>query len=234
MSKKEISNPKGSSIASVPSFLQVDKPAGNENVTSDDMQLPRLKLTQTLSPELDSGSASYIEDAKAGQIINTVTHEASDSLNVVNIFYKREFAVYQKREAGSGGFQGAFETESAALDHIRNIGGTPDKYVVKETGKHLLLLLDDDGNPTMEAMCMMDGSKIQTSNQWNTSIAMIKGVDRFASVWNLSTVRQSNSKGSWHNYAVNFVGYVDEELYNTAKALYEKIAPAGTPSAKAA
>jgi hypothetical protein len=33
---------------------------------------------------------------------------------------------------------------------------------------------------------------------------------------------------------VNFVGYVDEELYNTAKALYEKIAPAGTPAAKAA
>jgi hypothetical protein len=231
---KDISKSKSSSIASVPSFLQTDKPAGNENVTSDDMQLPRLKLTQTLSPELDTGSASYIEGATAGQIINTVTHTAVDSMNVVNIYYKREFAVYQKREAGSGGFQGAFETESAALDHIRSIGGSPDQYVVKETGKHLLLILDDDGNPQMEAMCLMDGSKIQTSNSWNTSIAMIKGVDRFASVWNLSTVRQSNSKGSWHNYAVDFVGYVDEELYGYSKNLYERVAPASAPSAKAA
>ncbi|MCP4773204.1 MAG: hypothetical protein GY880_03090 [Planctomycetaceae bacterium] len=226
MSGKDVTVKKSTAISDArPDFLKTDKPAGNENVGAGDVQIPRLKLTQKLSPECDQHSPAYIEGCAPGMIVNTVTQEVVDSLNVVNIFYKREFAVYTKREAGGGGFHGSVDTEAAGWEMVRELGGSPDSHTVRETGKHMVLTLDDEGNPTMEALMLMDGSKIAASNGWNTNIARIKDVDRFATVWNISTVTQSNAKGSWFNYSINFVGYVDESLYKSAKALYEKVAP---------
>jgi len=216
----------------LPAFLKkADGPvAGNENVGAGDIAPPYIKLIQQLSPELNPSSANYIEGAKAGQIVNTVTRNVVDGLNLVNVFYKREYAVYTKREAGGGGFHGACDSQEEGWALVQEVNGSPDTHTVRETGKHLVLLLDDKGDPTMEALMLMDGSKIATSNQWNTAIATTK-VDRFASVWNVSTVAQSNSKGSWFNYSINFVGYTDESLYAAAKTIYERVA---IPQAKAA
>ena len=210
--------------AKLPDFLKVKKPLGNENVDAQDKTIPRIKLLQKLSPELDSSSPNYIAGAKPGMIINTVTMEAFEELLCVNIFYRREFAVYADRQAGGGGFHGAFPTEAEALAKVKELGGDSATHVIRETGNHALLLLDADGNATMEAICLMDGSKLTVSNNWNTAIARIKDVDRFASVWSLGSTTQSNSKGSWSNYTVNFAGYVDEQLYKVAKALYDSIA----------
>jgi len=209
----------------VPAFLKVDKPVGNENVSTQDMQTPRLKLLQSMSPEIDSGSQYYVEGAKAGHIYNTVTGDLMDSVNCVNVYYDRDYAVYEDRSFGTGGFQGTFPTEAAAREQIKALDGKPGQYVVRDTAKHMLILLDDKGDPKIEALCLMDGTKLLCSDKWNTKLSMLK-VNRFDSVWQLSTVRNENSKGHWFNYDIDFVGYVDEELHNYAESLYQRVAPA--------
>tara|TARA_B100000809_G_scaffold33290_3_gene29096 strand:- start:3760 stop:4449 length:690 start_codon:yes stop_codon:yes gene_type:complete len=210
------------SAEKIPDFLQ-NSNLGNENVGASDLQTPRIKLLQQLSPELDENSASYIEEAKQGDMLNTVTGTVHNTLYVVNLFYTREFAVYSKRELGGGGFHGSASTESEAMDRINEIGGTPDSHVVRETGKHILLLLDEENyEPSSEAMMLMDGSKLTVSNQWNSKLRM-QNTDRFASVWKVGTVRQSNSKGQWWNFSINFHGWVDKDLHEHAKTLYNRL-----------
>tara|TARA_B100001750_G_scaffold236029_2_gene239346 strand:- start:3923 stop:4615 length:693 start_codon:yes stop_codon:yes gene_type:complete len=207
----------------IPDFLQ-NSNLGNENVGADDLQTPRIKLLQQLSPELDENSASYVEGAKQGHMLNTVTGTVHDFIYVVNIFYTREFAVYSKRELGGGGFHGSASTESEAMDRISEIGGTPDSHVIRETGKHVLLLLNEETyDPSSEAMMLMDGSKLTVSNQWNSKLRM-QNTDRFASVWKVGSVRQSNSKGQWWNFSIDFHGWVDKDLHEHAKTLYNRLA----------
>jgi hypothetical protein len=121
------------------------------------------------------------------------------------------------------GYFGRTDSLAEAQEIRQGLEGDADNYNIVETGKHVVILLDENGEPTSEAIIAMDGTKLQTSNTWNSNIALTKA-DRFASVWTLSTIRQSNSKGSWFNYKTDFKGWVDEPLYEHAKGLYEKLA----------
>ena len=59
---------------------------GNENLTSDDLTIPRLSLLQALSQELKKTNSKYIEDAEAGQIANSISKEAVDEIQLINVF----------------------------------------------------------------------------------------------------------------------------------------------------
>ena len=52
-------------IADIPDYMKSDGGMGNENLTSDDLTIPRLSLLQALSQELKKTNSKYIEDAEA-------------------------------------------------------------------------------------------------------------------------------------------------------------------------
>lgn len=224
MTAKAVATAKASSLTAAPDWLQGSN-LGNENVSSDDLTRPRLKVIQQMSPELVEGGPNYIEGVKQGQILNTVTKKAVDTLDVVNLYYSREYAIYGNRNKGMTGYYGRADTETEALTIRDSLEGDADNYSIVETGKHLVIILDEDGNPESEAIVAMDGTKLQTSNTWNSNIALTRA-DRFASVWTLSTFRQSNAKGHWFNYKTDFKGWVDKELHDHAKSLYEQVSKA--------
>ena len=58
--------------------FEADAGAGMENVTADDLQIPFLSILQSNSPQLDESEGKYIDGAKAGMILNTVTNEIFD------------------------------------------------------------------------------------------------------------------------------------------------------------
>jgi hypothetical protein len=221
MTAKNVATANATSLTAPPDWLQGSN-LGNENVSSDDMTRPRLKLTQQMSPELVEGGPNYIEGVKQGQILNTVTKKAVDTLDVVNLYYTREYALYGNRQKGMTGYFGRAGTETEALAIRDSLEGDADNYSIVETGQHLVIILDENHNPESEAVVSMDGTKMQTSNTWNSNIALTHA-DRFASIWTLSTIRQSNSKGSWFNYKTDFKGWVDKDLHDHAKSLYEQI-----------
>ena len=209
-------------------FVQSDVPAhlsgkgalGNENVSAEDQAIPRLTLLQKLSPQLDESAAEFVDGAKAGQYFNSLTNIASDGLYVVNLMYRRTVAVFKKRAAG-GGFAGNFASKQEALDDLAENGNDPSMYDFSDTGNHYLLLLDADGKPTTPVIFSMAGSKLRVSNTWNSKIAAAaEDMPRFATVWKLTAVSQSNAKGSWHNTAVDYMGFAAEDLFEVASEYY--------------
>lgn len=194
---------------------------GNENVGKDDVAMPYLNVLQALSPQIES-----LEGAKAGQLHNSITNELYDAVYVLNLFYSREFAVFKKRDLG-GGFEGAYTTDEEARAHIRdNLDGKFSDFDVVETARHICLLLDDSGKAIQPVILNLSGTKVRVSKAWNAEISVkCGGADRFAAVWKLATVRQKNTKGSWHNLSVEFAGWAPEPLYNEAKEYYKAVAP---------
>lgn len=194
---------------------------GNEEVTTDDLLIPRLGLLQALSPELDGDDAKFIPGARAGMLFNSLTRELYDSVTAVNVFFRKEYPIFRLRKKG-GGYAGTHPTEREANMALLQLDN-PDEYEVMETGLHFLLLLDENGGVMGEAALPMTVTKLKVSRQWNSLIRM-RGGDRYAGTWTLSGVKEKNSAGdSYHNFAVKMGPWTTEEQYAAAEEAYNAV-----------
>ena len=62
--KGEVTEKKATGVA-VPSFFEDDAGAGFEHVTAEDLTVPRLKILQALSPEVNRADGKYVDGAVA-------------------------------------------------------------------------------------------------------------------------------------------------------------------------
>ena len=196
---------------------------GSENVGAEDLAMPYLKVLQALSPEVEE-----VEGAKAGKLFNTITHEMYDEVYLINLSFKREYSAFKKRELG-GGYEGAHPSREAAISHITNVaGGDPADYDISENHRHVCLMLDaTTGQPLQPVIMNLSGTKVRVSKTWNSDINVKhNGADRFASVWKVSSRKQSNSKGSWYNLTIEFESWASPELYQTAGDYYKQVTEA--------
>jgi hypothetical protein len=209
----------------LPAFLQgrVNAPArGAENVSMDDLVIPRLELVQALSPCLKEKDPAYIEGAKAGMLFNNVTRELyGNSAEVIPVYFKKEFIVWKDRKKG-GGFEGAFMSPEEA-EECREAMENPDDYRVNDTANHFCLLRNKHTSKLEEIVVSMAVTKLKVSRQWN-SLQRINGGDSFTRAYVLSGVEDKNKAGEeYNNFAVKNLGYVTEFEYKQAEALYETV-----------
>ena len=212
---------------SLPAHLQHGTGAGNENVSSNDMTIPRLDIIQQLSPQIDPTSPKYIEGAKLGSIFNSLSGDLYSSCFLINLHFETRWQVFKKRNFG-GGFEGSFDTEAQALAHLDAASLPRAQYDVSETGIHKCLLLDENGNPDQPVLIYMSGSKMKVSKDWNSAIRLKDPrADRFASVWTLTSVPEKNRQGQpYQNMKLDFAGWAGTDLYEEAKTIYQGISGA--------
>jgi len=195
---------------------------GNENVGSA-LQIPRIKLLQKMSNEVDKHHASHVVGCEPGQFINTVTGENyGTDIYALSLTFKTEYVVWRQLDVG-GGYLGAFPTLGEANERVAE-QDKPSEYDVNETHSHVLLLKDPKTGNLDRAPSIMDfaSSKLRVSKAWNSQIGM-KGGDRFAALWKVSGVPTENKMGkAFMNCEVTFVGWAQEDDYKAAEAMYEQ------------
>lgn len=198
--------------------------AGNENVQQDDLIIPRLGIIQDLSPQLDADNAEkYIPEAKVGQMFNSLTKDLYNEVVLVNLYFRKEYAVFVKRAAG-GGFRGAFPTEAEAISAVE-MSDKPSDMEIAETGLHFCLVLDgaDTQRVLGEVVVSCTVTKLKVSRNWN-SLIRLRGGDRFAGTWVLSTVKEKNKAGQpYRNFSVRPGPWVQPSVFALAKHTYTEI-----------
>ena len=86
----------------VPAHISKGTGRGNEEVTTNQLTIPRVKLLQKMSDEVDKHHPNYIEGAEDGHFLNSLTKEIyGDEIYVLNVKFKDEYVVWRKREAGA-------------------------------------------------------------------------------------------------------------------------------------
>lgn len=195
---------------------------GNENV-GQNIQIPRIKLLQKMSNEVDKHHANYVEGCEPGHFFNTLTNQNyGNDIYVISLTFKTEYVVWRQLEAG-GGYGGAFASQAEAQAYVDQ-QDKPGDYDINETHAHVILLKNPETGELDSTPCIMDfaSSKLRSSKNWNTQIGM-KGGDRFAGLWKVSCISTENKMGkAFMNAEVSFVGWAQEEDYKTAESLYEK------------
>lgn len=219
-------------LAERPDFMG-DSHRGSEEVTINDVTIPRLSIIHDLSPQRKKNAAEYIEGAEEGMLFNTVTNELySEPVLFVPVYFRMEYIVWKNRDAG-GGFLGAFPTQEEAVTFVGNhalAGQNTDKgdpvLEVQDTAQHFGLLMDPNSPleaiRTTEVVVSMAKSQLKPSRQLN-SMVRISGGDRWERFYRLSAVQVDGPKGDYFNWKVEQQGFVTEDVYRKAEALYESV-----------
>lgn len=225
-SKKEVVTQDEAQMA-LPAYLQDAKGGdrGREEVQSNDLVIPRLEIVQSLSPCRDKRDPAYITGAEEAMIYNNVTRELlGESVEVIPVFYHKEYNIWKDRKAG-GGFKGSYKTQ---VEAERALAALPDgaQCEVLDTPTFFCLLVAENGSMT-EVVISMTRSKAKVSRKWN-SLIRLANLDSFAKSYILSTVQDQNNAGeTYYNWSVAPKGYVTQEQYKSAVELYNVIKAGG-------
>ena len=197
----------------------MDAGRGNEHVGAE-LKTPKVKLLQKMSNEVDKHHTDFVPDADVGLWFNDLTKEVyTDTLHIISLSFTTDYTVKQKEEFGKN-FIGTFVTLPEARKAIAE-APVPAQYEYYQTHNHVVVLKNAKTG-ALEGPVIMEfrGTKLKISKAWNSEIAM-KGGDRFACLWKIIAIPQSNDKGSWHGIDLSYAGWTKEEDFKVAEAHYE-------------
>ena len=194
---------------------------GNEEVTFDDLTIPRLDVIQDLSPQHKKNKPEYIEGAEPGLLFNTVTSALYGSeVMFVPVYYRKEWVIWKDIKAG-GGFRGAHATKALALEALQELDDA-DQCDIQDTGQHFGLIVHS-ADRIEEVVISMSKSKMKVSRQLNSMIK-IRGGDRFSSAYSIKAIEDQNAAGQdYWNLSVKPLGFVSEEIFAIGEKLYEQV-----------
>jgi hypothetical protein len=219
---------KEKSDVALTSMFEQDQAGGMDGMGQGDFAMPFLRVLGQLSPEVNERDAKYVEGAKAGMIFNTVTKQAYDGVEGVNVIpcgYKREYVEWSDRGEGTSAPVAIHSVESGIIKEATRGADYKDRLpngnYLENTASYFVMLDD-----MSQALITMKSTQLKVSRSWNSMMNSIKLQGKngmftpaaYSHVYNLSTVQQSNDKGTWFGWNVQKIGPVqDKNLYEAAK-----------------
>jgi len=219
----------------VTDLFAADAGMGVNDLGSEDLAIPFIKILQKMSDQLDE-----LDDAKAGDIFNSVTREVikgKDGISVIPCAYRLEWIEWEPRGTGTGAPYAIYQTGDS-LPETERSEDNKDMVVdgggryLERTAQHYVLVVDADG-VAQQALLPMKATQFKKSKQWNSAIKSIKMKDasgnlftppRFSHIWHLSTASEENKSGSWHGWQITKDTVIeDPNLYAEAKHLAQSI-----------
>lgn len=238
-------------LALTPLDFGVDAGRGMEGAGQDSFAIPFLSVLQKGSPQVDEASGAAIEGARAGMFYENVTgrlYNGKEGVIVIPCAYKREFLRWASRDSG-GGFKGSETPENVAT--LRSKGAIvemegrlyapePDGSVApnksdryNDTRNHYVMIVDKETGAWTEALLSLTSTQIKKSKMLMSALASVKmknGAGQmftpptFANFVRVTTVPESNEKGTWFGVKFELAGAVDRaELYAAAKAFHANV-----------
>lgn len=203
----------------VPDYIKQGGNRGSEEVTSNDMVLPRLEIVQAQSPIKETDS-----EARDGFLFNSVTSEVlGDTAYFVPVYFRLEYLIWKDQDKG-GGFFGAFPSEAEAKQRMLEAvaGGEEEADLeIIDTPVQYGLRVDPATGAFEQMVISMPKTKAKVSRKWNAMI-QIAGGDRFSRVYKITTFRDENKKGQkFFNFVVQPAGFTPETIYREAERTYE-------------
>ena len=208
-------------------LFEADANQGAQNISQEDLALPFLKILGQLSPEVNKRDGKYVEGAEPGKIINTVTNELYDSIDVIPCHYKRQYVEWQDRGTSTGAPVAIHDADSDIVSQTTRDKTYKDRLpngnYLENTANHFVLLC---GKNPGTALISMKSTQLKVSRKWNSMMMGLKMQGKnglftpptYSHIYNLKTVQMSNDKGTWFGWDVSKIGPVEQkDLYDMAK-----------------
>lgn len=234
--------------SNLPFDFSADLGGGMEGADKDSFAIPFLRVLQKISPQCDEADAAFIEGAKGGMLLNSVTNRLYDGKEGVTFLpcaFQRRFLQWAPRGT-EGGFRGELLPEQVArmreegliveLDGRLYIpdekGEVSEKKSdrIVDTRSHFGLVVDEDS--ITQVLLTLSSTQIKKSKQLMSilSAAKVRTAQGLVTppTWmnqvRITTVLESNDQGSWYGVKFEPAGFVEsKDLYDAGKAFHEAI-----------
>jgi hypothetical protein len=250
MKEKEMATTEPKTVA--PAFaFGADIGAGLEGTDKECFAIPFLRVIQSGSPQVKRTEAAYNPAAKEGMLINSVTGELIDGdegLIIIPCAFQRRFIRWGGvGKPDEGKFKGEFTPEEIdalkAAGKVIDLDGYPtiEGDELTDTRSHYVLIESETG--FTQALFPLGSTQIKKSKQLLSILSSIKvrvdGKLVTPPTWmnriKVTTVPESNDKGSWMGVKFEVAGFIeDEEIYKAGKAFNEAVAGGAVKAAYAA
>jgi len=226
--------------AELPSTIlfEDDAASGFENVKTQSLALPILKLLQNGSGEAQKRNQSYVEGAEPGMFLNIVTkklYDGAKGIEVIPCHYKLEYQEWADFGTGSNRPENIYADDSEILSKTTKDGSGKDRLdngnYILTVGQHYVLIVD--GDSIEQALVSMSSSQGKISRGWNSMMLSITfngkngpyNPSSFSHSYKLTSVLNSGKGNQWYGYNVTKIGPVkDSSLYERAKKFYTSLA----------
>jgi len=257
--KNDLTTVPAANLAVQMDMFAEDAGSGMEGATSESFAIPFLSVLQKGSPQVDEASGAAIEGAKAGMLWDNVAgrmFDGKEGVYIIPCAYRRVFLRWAPKGSDSSGFKGELTADQVARmrseGKLSDLDGRlyvplPDGTVnekkcdrISDTRNHYVLLLDKATGGWAQALLSLTSTQIKKSKMLMSALASVKlngpaGMytpPTFANLVRLTTIPESNDKGTWHGTKFELSGRVDRaELYAAAKAFHATVS-AGLVEAK--
>ena len=244
--KNEVAELNQNTAVALASMYEEDAGSGFEEADKSAYAIPFLSILQAGSPQVKKSEGAYIKGAEEGFLFNSVTQDivdGNDGVIVIPCYYMRRFIQWGARDAG-GGYKGEHLPTDAIINQAKDVDGrllladasgafnpkTSD--ILTDTRNHYVLIVTADGSYT-PALISLSSTQIKKSRQWMSKMDGIKlkradgsmfTAPMFSHSYKLTTVPESNDKGSWFGWRIETNGPVtDANLYQAAKAFRDAV-----------
>lgn len=222
--------PQGSQALSTdmrPSFIKADT-TGTEDITSEDLRLPRLAIAQGLSTQMIPGDSTFIPGLQLFQMFNDMTGEIYGNGPIRFIPVKRDVRLIEFDP----------ENRGVPLDLEVPPGDPRTKWTRNGEGKKVppratrfsefVILMMRDGQPPDPIVL-----SIKETNKYNRKAAeRLTGFIKmrnppapiFAGFYTVLSKPEKNDSGTFGTYVIANAGYVqDERVYRYAEKFRESL-----------
>lgn len=233
--KKDLEKQAPAGALARPDFIKKGDFRGTEDLTKDDLQLPRIGLAQGLSPQLLEGNPKYIPDLKIGDMFNNLTGKILGrgpfEFTVVRRDKPRGIQFNPLSEGG-----GIKDFNVPLTDPRMNFGPNGEKPLATKFFDFVLVFLPvnlDDPFSNLIALSLKS-SGLKVARELNTYMKM-RSAPTFAGKYTLTSAMETNKKGTFAVFKVKNSsvedestdkgrpGWVSQEVYNAMELVYEGI-----------
>jgi len=225
---KELKEKENTEIAEA-QFFGTDGYTGYENVDSESLSVPFLRVAQANTAQINEDEPSYIDGLKLGHFYNTAAGKGyGRELRMVLLGYMRTFVVWG---AEMGDFHGVLTAEEfKKIEPTLTRKGAmfigPDGNRYQDTRNFFVVLPDHPEDGVI--LYPLKSAGITQSRKLLTRASAVrkdgKQVPLFASIWKVGTVKNQNDQGTWYeigdkkSLVADWEGFVPKELQGTVLA----------------
>lgn len=235
--KKPITKKQKTELSLDVNDMMADANSGLENVSSEDLAIPFLRIIQAMSPQVNARDGKHIAGCEQGDIFNTVDntlYKGAEGVTVVPVAYKRNFLEWLPDRKGLAGVHDSSEILSKVVRSDKGQDYLENGNLIATTANHYVLILDDVGGFS-QAIIAFGGSQLKKSKKWNSIMSGLKIRTKdgnvftpptFSHKYKLTSVIEQNDQGSWYGWDVAMdeqLGSEDSFIYSAAKQFSQNV-----------
>lgn len=183
--------------------------AGMENVKATDIIIPRVTILQGLSPQLNKQKAEYIKGAEAGQFVEVgINKILGEKFLFVPVYYSKRYLEWHPRASGKG-LARIHDNDAIINETMEGPNGEnvlPSGNIIMETAQFFGF---DLSREMRQIFIPMASTQLKKARRWlsmanDMRLASGSKAPLFWGVYELSIVPESNNKGDFYGWKVDF------------------------------